>query len=186
MPFLVRRPTSNRFSAKRPFLVLGHVTAIVIRIRGTILPNIRIKRRAGSVHDGVRSAQIVRCSVSRPPEQVEDKAYAPMDLFAFGRVLYEMLTGDARSRQTGASVTSAILVSQPPNDSPLIAVCPRSPHRPLPAEGSGPSPQFAARRSAASRESICRRSGIARPAPRLSNSFSLCCEPLLSKKSSQS
>jgi serine/threonine protein kinase len=153
------------------------------------------RRRAGSVHDGVRSAQIGLGRLVRPPEQVEGKVDARMDLFAFGCVLYEMLTGRrAFTGETGASLMSAILRrSRPtsPRSCPRRRL-PRSPRRTLPAEGSvrsarirrATSPKTCGASwpdSAASRESICRRSGFpARPAPRLSNSFSLCCERRLS------
>jgi serine/threonine protein kinase len=82
-------------------------------------------RRAGSVHDGVRSAQIGLGRLVRPPEQVEGKADARMDLFAFGCVLYEMLTGRrAFTGETGASVNGGHPSSQPPYVSSLLSEAP--------------------------------------------------------------
>jgi serine/threonine protein kinase len=51
-----------------------------------------------------------------PPEQVEGReADARSDIFAFGAMLYEMLTGRrAFAGDTGASVIAAILASEPP------------------------------------------------------------------------
>jgi Tol biopolymer transport system component/predicted Ser/Thr protein kinase len=51
-----------------------------------------------------------------PPEQVEGReADARSDIFAFGAILYEMLTGRrAFAGDTGASVIAAILASEPP------------------------------------------------------------------------
>jgi hypothetical protein len=51
-----------------------------------------------------------------PPEQVEGhEADARSDIFAFGAMLYEMLTGRrAFAGDTGASVIAAILASEPP------------------------------------------------------------------------
>ena len=60
------------------------------------------------------------------PEQLEGKdADARTDLFAFGCVLYEMLTGRrAFAGESEASVISAIMASEPPPVSSLLPVTP--------------------------------------------------------------
>ncbi len=60
------------------------------------------------------------------PEQLEGKEVdARTDLFAFGCVLYEMLTGQrAFAGETGASIISAIMTSEPPPVSALQPVMP--------------------------------------------------------------
>jgi serine/threonine protein kinase/tetratricopeptide (TPR) repeat protein len=60
------------------------------------------------------------------PEQLEGKDVdARADLFSFGCVLYEMLTGRrAFPGETSASVISAIMTAQPPSISTLVPVTP--------------------------------------------------------------
>ena len=60
------------------------------------------------------------------PEQLEGKpADARTDVFAFGAVLYEMLTGSrAFSGESDASVISAIMTSDPPPVSAVLSVAP--------------------------------------------------------------
>ncbi len=60
------------------------------------------------------------------PEQLEGKdADGRTDLFAFGAVLYEMVTGrPAFPGQTGASVISAVMTSDPPPIASLLPVTP--------------------------------------------------------------
>ncbi|HLZ12306.1 MAG TPA: protein kinase [Candidatus Acidoferrum sp.] len=65
------------------------------------------------------------------PEQLEGKpADARSDIFAFGAVLYEMLTGQrAFAGRSQASVIAAILERDPRSILELMPVCPKSLHR---------------------------------------------------------
>ena len=64
------------------------------------------------------------------PEQIEGRdADTRADVFAFGAVLYEMLTGrPAFQGSTPASIMAATLASEPPAPSTLAAVSPRIDH----------------------------------------------------------
>ena len=61
------------------------------------------------------------------PEQLEgQEADARSDLFAFGAVLYEMLTGRKAFEGTSqATVIAAILTAQPPPPSTIQTLAPR-------------------------------------------------------------
>ena len=79
------------------------------------------------------------------PEQLEgNEVDARADIFAFGAVLYEMITGrKAFEEASHASLISAILWIRPSPRSPVLQ--PRTPLRPRPVDsslpGEGPAPR---------------------------------------------
>jgi eukaryotic-like serine/threonine-protein kinase len=119
---------SNVFLTKQGAKILDFGLA---KDRASITPEIEATQGGSSAtlaDTGTAAGTILGTYPYMSPEQLEGKpADSRCDLFAFGAVLYEMLTGQrAFDGKSQASVIAAILEREPRPILELLTVCPRS------------------------------------------------------------